>query len=85
MSDLRTQNERILANHRASRNRARAAYNANRRNSDNITRQGDYQRNARAMYDAYERGDNTMARMNSDIAQNRRYTQRVYMQGQSAG
>ena len=55
------------------------------RYTDNITRQRDYQRNIRAAYNAYEQGDSAMVRLNDEVARNRRYTQRVYMQGQSIG
>ena len=51
----------------------------------NITKQRDYQRNIKAMYNAYENSDPALSRLNADVAENRRYTKRVYAQGQSIG
>lgn len=65
--------------------RFRKAYATAQMYSDNITKQRDYQRNIKAMYDAYEKNDFTMSRLNADVAENRRYPRRVYMQGQSIG
>ena len=80
---MRAQLERIYQNSQSVHRTLRAG-RAFQRYQDRITSTKSYQRAARNLYNAYERGDFESVRRYSDSASNRQYSRNTYM-GNSNG